>query len=40
MIHLGDITQIRGYDIPLVDCVTGGSPSKIREMTKRRFGDD
>ena len=26
MIHLGDITKISGYDVPIVDCVVGGSP--------------
>ena len=26
MIHLGDITQINGYDAPVVDVVIGGSP--------------
>ena len=26
MIHYGDITKIRGYDVPVVDCVVGGSP--------------
>ena len=26
MKHLGDITKISGYNVPIVDCVVGGSP--------------
>lgn len=38
MIHLGDITQICGYDIPLVDCVTGGSPCQDLSVAGKRAG--
>lgn len=24
--HVGDITKIHGYDLPVVDVITGGSP--------------
>lgn len=33
MKHLGDITKISGYDAPVVDIVTGGSPY-------RKIGED
>ena len=26
MRHLGDITKISGYEVPIVDCIIGGSP--------------
>lgn len=26
MIHLGDITKLKGSEIPIVDVITGGSP--------------
>ena len=26
MLHLGDIAKINGFGIPVVDCITGGSP--------------
>ena len=38
MIHLGDITQIHGYDIPPVDCITGGSPCQDLSVAGKRAG--
>lgn len=39
MLHLGDITRIRGAGVPLVECVIGGSPCQDLSVavTKRRF---
>ena len=38
MIHLGDITQIHGYDIPPVDVITGGSPCQDLSVAGKRAG--
>lgn len=38
MKHLGDITKIRGYDIPAVDCITGGSPCQDLSVAGKRAG--
>ncbi len=38
MVHLGDITQISGYDVPPVDCVIGGSPCQDLSVAGKRAG--
>ena len=38
MIHLGDITQIKGSDAPVVDCVIGGSPCQDLSLAGKREG--
>ena len=38
MKHLGDITKIRGDQIPAVDCITGGSPCQDLSVAGRREG--
>ena len=38
MIHLGDITKLHGYDIPPVDCITGGSPCQDLSLAGKRAG--
>ena len=38
MKHLGDITKIRGDQIPIVDCITGGSPCQDLSVAGRREG--
>lgn len=38
--HLGDITQISGYDIPVVDVITGGSPCQDLSVAGKRAGLD
>lgn len=38
MIHLGDITKISGYDVPLVDVVIGGSPCQDLSVAGKRAG--
>lgn len=38
MRHLGDITKINGYEVPIVDCVIGGSPCQGLSMAGRREG--
>ena len=38
MIHLGDITKLHGYDIPAVDCITGGSPCQDLSVAGKRAG--
>ena len=38
MIHLGDITKISGYDVPIVDCVVGGSPCQDLSVAGKRAG--
>ena len=40
MIHLGDITKISGYDVPIVDCVIGGSPCQDLSVAGKRAGLD
>ena len=36
--HLGDITLIKGYDAPVVDCVIGGSPCQDLSLAGKRAG--
>ena len=38
MIHLGDITKIRGCTAPIVDCVIGGSPCQDLSIAGKRAG--
>ena len=38
MLHLGDITKMSGYDIPPVDCITGGSPCQDLSVAGKRAG--
>ena len=40
MIHYGDITKISGYDVPIVDCVIGGSPCQDLSVAGKRAGLD
>lgn len=40
MIHLGDITQIKGNEVPVVDCVIGGSPCQGLSQAGKRAGLD
>ena len=38
MKHFGDITKLSGYDLPVVDCVTGGSPCQDLSVAGKRAG--
>lgn len=38
MKHLGDITKINGYEVPIVDVVTGGSPCQDLSVAGKREG--
>lgn len=38
MIHYGDITQIKGDSVPIVDVVTGGSPCQDLSVAGKRAG--
>ena len=40
MIHLGDITKIKGNEVPIVDCTIGGSPCQDLSMAGLRQGFD
>lgn len=40
MKHLGDITKISGYTVPIVDCVIGGSPCQDLSVAGKRAGLD
>lgn len=40
MKHLGDITKIDGYSVPVVDCVIGGSPCQDLSIAGKRAGLD
>jgi DNA (cytosine-5)-methyltransferase 1 len=40
MKHLGDITKISGYDVPIVDCIIGGSPCQDLSVAGKRAGLD
>ena len=40
MIHYGDITKISGYDVPIVDCIIGGSPCQDLSVAGKRAGLD
>lgn len=36
--HLGDITKIDGFNVPIVDCVIGGSPCQDLSVAGKRAG--
>ena len=38
MKHYGDITKINGYDVPIVDVITGGSPCQDLSVAGKRAG--
>ena len=38
MKHYGDITKLHGYDLPPVDCITGGSPCQDLSVAGLRAG--
>lgn len=38
MKHYGDITKLHGYDLPVVDVITGGSPSQDLSVAGKRAG--
>lgn len=38
MKHFGDITKLSGYDLPPVDCITGGSPCQDLSVAGKRAG--
>ena len=40
MKHYGDITKINGYDLPIVDVITGGSPCQDLSVAGKRAGLD
>ena len=38
MQHFGDITKISGYEVPIVDCIVGGSPCQDLSVAGKRAG--
>ena len=38
MLHLGDITKISGYEVPITDCIIGGSPCQDLSVAGKRKG--
>lgn len=40
MKHYGDITQLSGYDLPVVDVIVGGSPCQDLSVAGKRAGLD
>ena len=40
MKHFGDITKLSGYDLPIVDVITGGSPCQDLSVAGKRAGLD
>lgn len=38
MIHFGDIKQLNGAELPIVDCVIGGSPCQDLSLAGKRAG--
>ena len=40
MKHFGDITKIKGSEVPIVDIITGGSPCQDLSVAGKRAGLD
>lgn len=40
MKHVGDITKLNGAELPVVDCITGGSPCQDLSVAGKRAGLD
>ena len=40
MKYYGDITKLSGYDLPIVDVITGGSPCQDLSVAGKRAGLD
>lgn len=40
MKHFGDITKLSGYELPIVDVITGGSPCQDLSVAGKRAGLD
>ena len=38
MLHVGDITRLKGAELPPVDIVTGGSPCQDLSLAGKRAG--
>lgn len=38
MKHVGDVTKLSGYELPAVDCISGGSPCQDLSVAGRRAG--
>ena len=38
MTHYGDITNLSGYELPIVDVITGGSPCQDLSIAGNRAG--
>ena len=38
MIHFGDIKQLNGAELPIVDCIIGGSPCQDLSLAGKRTG--
>src|SRR5699024_5299371 len=38
MLHVGDITKLKGADLPAVDIITGGSPCQDLSIAGKRAG--
>lgn len=38
MKHVGDITKLSGYELPVVDCIFGGSPCQDLSVAGKRAG--
>ena len=38
MMHYGDITKLSGHELPVVDCITGGSPCQDLSVAGKREG--
>lgn len=36
--HVGDVTKLSGYELPAVDCISGGSPCQDLSVAGRRAG--
>ena len=40
MKHYGDITKLHGWELPIVDVITGGSPCQDLSVAGKRAGLD